>query len=270
MSCAPRHLTLVCRLNTKHIDTIRSKVLQRTQLFLFITCGTLIQIGCTTEPAFPRPDESTLPVPGNQGKISISSVTDVSLTLNWIRASDIYTLREALEYLVYQSTSPNIDTVETMEANGTPLGGYATFTTAMLNVTGLTPSTTYYFNIIVRNSTGGKAAYAMQMLDAAPLAGGGGAISATIPVAGQVNLVWTQATDFITPQPFLQYMVYQSTLANLTTVAQVLANGTAVSVYTAGIGTLTLIKPVAATAYYWNVIAKDAAGNMTAYTQVLK
>jgi len=242
-----------------------------SHLFLPLSfLGGLLFFSCSAEPQEPRPDESTLPIPGNQGKIAISSVTDVSLTLNWIRASDAYTLRDALEYLVYQSTSPNIDTVTNMETNGTPLGAFAPFTIATLNVSGLTPSVTYYFNIIVRNSTGGKAAYTMQMLDAAPLVGGGGAITATIPAAGQVNLLWTQATDFVTPQPVLQYIVYQSTLANLTTVAQILANGTAASAYSAGIGSLTLTKSVSTTVYYWNIIVKDAAGNMSAYTQTMK
>lgn len=121
------------------------------------------------------------PVPGNGGVITSVSNPDTTLTLNWTKASDNYTAEADLTYFVYRSDSNNIDTVQNTEDNGTLLniGGAADINT--YNVSGLNPGTTYYFNVIVADEAGYKAAYSS--LDAAWKSSDAGLIS----VAGQTD-----------------------------------------------------------------------------------
>ncbi|MDP1395385.1 S-layer homology domain-containing protein [Lysinibacillus capsici] len=109
----------------------------------------------------------TIDIPNNSpptitnGAITSSNITTSGVQLDWAKASDDITAQEDLEYQVYQSSSNNIDTVSTIELNGTPLGGY-TKDSNSFNVTGLAANTTYYFNIIVKDTNGNKSAYLMQ------------------------------------------------------------------------------------------------------------
>ncbi|WP_240421852.1 fibronectin type III domain-containing protein, partial [Paenibacillus periandrae] len=70
---------------------------------------------------------------------------------------------------VYQSSSNNLDTVANIETNGTAVGSY-TADIGTYSVTGLTESTTYYFNVIVKDEAGNKTAYTTKQVttDAAP------------------------------------------------------------------------------------------------------
>ena len=98
------------------------------------------------------------PTPGNSGTITSASVASTSLTLNWTAGTDNVSTQETLEYLAYRSTSDNITSAADCEANGTAIGSYAA-NIATKDVTGLSSSTTYYFNVIVRDQAGNKAAY---------------------------------------------------------------------------------------------------------------
>ncbi|WP_342557304.1 S-layer homology domain-containing protein [Lysinibacillus sp. FSL P4-0201] len=109
----------------------------------------------------------TIDIPNNNpptitnGAITPSNITTSGVQLDWAKASDDISTQGDLEYQVYQSSSNNIDTVSTIELNGTPLGGY-TKDSNSFNVTGLAANTTYYFNIIVKDTNGNKSAYIMQ------------------------------------------------------------------------------------------------------------
>ncbi|MED3796633.1 S-layer homology domain-containing protein [Lysinibacillus capsici] len=111
----------------------------------------------------------TIDIPNNNpptitnGAINPSNITTSGVQLDWAKASDDITAQEDLEYQIYQSSSNNIDTVSTIELNGTPLGGY-TKDSNSFNVTGLVANTTYYFNIIVKDTDGNKSAYTMQQV----------------------------------------------------------------------------------------------------------
>ncbi|RUT29017.1 hypothetical protein EJP77_16585 [Paenibacillus zeisoli] len=93
--------------------------------------------------------------------INASNVTPHGATLNWAKATDNLSLSSSLQYQVYRSASPNIDTVSNIEANGTAIGGY-TADIGTYQVAGLAPGTTYYFNVIVKDTDGNKSAYTMQ------------------------------------------------------------------------------------------------------------
>ncbi|MFM9535781.1 S-layer homology domain-containing protein [Lysinibacillus sp. IITD104] len=109
----------------------------------------------------------TIDIPNNNpptisnGTITTSNITTSGVQLDWAKASDDISAQEDLEYQVYQSSSNNIDTVSTIELNGTPLDGY-TKDSNSFNVTGLAANTTYYFNVIVKDTDGNKSAYMMQ------------------------------------------------------------------------------------------------------------
>ena len=115
------------------------------------------------------------PVAGNNGTITVSSITKNSLNLNWTAAEDAVTTDGTqLEYYVVMSAADNISTAEDCEANGTPLnpGGTANITT--FNVTGLSASTTYYFNIAVMDVVGNIGMYTTVTATTASSSGGGG------------------------------------------------------------------------------------------------
>lgn len=111
----------------------------------------------------------TIDIPNNNpptitnGAINPSNITTSGVQLDWAKASDDITAQEDLEYQIYQSSSNNIDTVSTIELNGTPLDGYIKDSNSF-NVTGLAANITYYFNIIVKDTDGNKSAYTMQQV----------------------------------------------------------------------------------------------------------
>lgn len=101
---------------------------------------------------------NNVPVPGNGGLITNGVVTDTSVQLFWTRASDVETAQADLEYSLYQSESNNISTPDEAEANGTMVEDWqADMTYVEVNL--LSPGITYYFNVVVRDGDGGRAAY---------------------------------------------------------------------------------------------------------------
>ena len=98
----------------------------------------------------------------SDGTISVSNISSSGIRLDWTKATDNITAQNDLEYRVYQSSSNNIDTVSNIEANGMALGNGFSKDLATINVTDLSPSTTYYFNIIVKDAAGNKSVYTMQ------------------------------------------------------------------------------------------------------------
>ncbi len=102
--------------------------------------------------------DTTAPTPGASGAITFTNVSDVSMRINWTKATDDSTLQSALSYEVRRSLSNNISTVALAEANGTIAQAYTTDINTFLQ-TGLTQNTTYYWNIIVKDTNGNKAVY---------------------------------------------------------------------------------------------------------------
>jgi len=80
-------------------------------------------------------------------------------TLNWQAATDDFTSQEYLRYFVYQSSSNNITTADDCEANGILLNEGGTVNITTYAVKDLTVNTTYYFNVVVSDMVGNKAAY---------------------------------------------------------------------------------------------------------------
>ncbi|MCM0627168.1 InlB B-repeat-containing protein, partial [Lysinibacillus sp. OL1_EC] len=104
--------------------------------------------------------EDLIPPEISNPSILVKNNSNNSVRLNWLKATDNITSTEDLEYQVYQSTSNNIDTVSHIETNGIALGNYSK-DIATFDIPDLLQNTTYYFNIIVKDSAGNKTAYTM-------------------------------------------------------------------------------------------------------------
>ncbi|MBY0121148.1 cadherin-like beta sandwich domain-containing protein [Bacillus sp. S/N-304-OC-R1] len=108
--------------------------------------------------------DSTAPTAGNGGEISSADITASGAKLIWAKATDGITAQSDLEYQVYQSDSNNIDTISNIEENGILLGSGFTKDISSFDVTSLSPNTTYYFNVIVKDQSGNKSAYSMKQV----------------------------------------------------------------------------------------------------------
>ncbi len=98
------------------------------------------------------------PVSGNDGLIVSSNITSSSVKLDWTPAIDNFTTQGDLEYQIYQSTSSNFNTMGEVES-GIPVSDRFTKDLNTLDVTGLSPNTIYYFNVLVRDEAGNKSIY---------------------------------------------------------------------------------------------------------------
>lgn len=84
------------------------------------------------------------------------SVTSTTIGIAWSRAVD----EEPLEYQVYSSLSPNIDTVDSMQANGVLELDWI-LDVDSYTLSGLTPNTVYYINVLTRDVDNNYLAYCM-------------------------------------------------------------------------------------------------------------
>ncbi|MCL2041536.1 MAG: autotransporter-associated beta strand repeat-containing protein [Bacteroidales bacterium] len=222
--------------------------------------GTLLLLTATIEDLVP-------PVPG-AGVNGAADITSVSLS--WSAATDNQTPQDNLRYYVYQSSSNNIATVANCEANGTLLNAGGTVNITGYDVTGLTPKTTYYFNVVVADMANNKAAYTTKELttleapDITPPTPGTGVDGNA--GADMAVLFWSAATDDVTPQSELRYFVYQSADDNIATVSGCETNGTLLNAGgTLNLTTYDVTGLTIDVTYYFNVVVADNAGNKAVY-----
>ncbi len=209
------------------------------------------------------------PAPGNYGIINFAGTTMQETAISWAKASDEATYFEDLEYALYMSTSSNIATVANAEANGTMIMDYE-LDVASFPMTDLVPGTTYYFNVLVRDELGNKSAYEMGAVTTvadtlAPVPGNSGSVLSDSAMTSSVRISWSKAEDDITEQSDIAYVLYKSMSNNISTVAQMESNGTVVMGYTADVTEFNVTGLNTSSVYYFNVAAKDAAGNKAAY-----
>ena len=103
-------------------------------------------------------EDTTAPSPGDNGTLSTSNKTSSSIDLTWDKASDNVTATSELQYSLRYSMSDNIGTVSDAETNGSEAKAWGTDISSV-TVGGLTSGTQYYFNVLVRDGSGNKAAY---------------------------------------------------------------------------------------------------------------
>lgn len=102
-----------------------------------------------------------------------------------------------------------------------------------------------------------------------PVPGNSGTITTSGVTQTSITLNWTLGTDDTSPQSTLQYKGYQSLSNNITTVANMAANGTVVFNLTTNISTATVSTGLnCGTTYFFNLYLQDQAGNTAPYTTV--
>lgn len=134
----------------------------------------------TIDKIVPTVSISTIPTPyisGNTGAInsknvnwssnrngsytSGSSCSDGTVLFSGTATSGVInteTIQASLQYKVVRSLSNNISSVAAAESNGTVVQDWTT-DIATVNVTSLTASTTYYFNVLVKDGVENKGIY---------------------------------------------------------------------------------------------------------------
>lgn len=120
------------------------------------TAGNLITGGYTGDEGYSV--DKTAPIIGGSGLITTGDLSSSSVKLTWMAASDSFTAVGSLRYKVVYSTSSSISTVADALSNGSVAKDWTTDLTT-LTVTGLSPKTDYYFNVLVTDAVGNVSAY---------------------------------------------------------------------------------------------------------------
>ncbi len=92
------------------------------------------------------------------GGLTYASLWGFGASFGWNAATDAVTPQSSLEYKLVRSSSSNISTVTDAQNNGNTVMNWSSNTTSY-TVNNLSPSTTYYFNVIVRDSLGNMSVY---------------------------------------------------------------------------------------------------------------
>lgn len=198
---------------------------------------------------------STDPTPPTfAGLADITLITTTSMRLSWQAATDDVTPQSKIQYLIYVSTvsggqnfaSPNFTT--------------ATGATSF-DVTGLNPDTTYFFVVRAMDERGNldtntaeKSAKTLALPDTQPPAFEG-VLSASPLLPQSIDLSWNPASDNVTPQSRIVYLVYRS----ITSGGENFAIPGFVTSPGATHFTVTGLTP--ATTYFFVVRARDESGN---------
>jgi len=190
------------------------------------------------------------------GLSAISNVTGTSAQLSWAAAIDNVTPQANIVYLIFQATSPSGEIYATPSYTTAP--GATNFI-----VTGLTPVTTYYFVVRAKDGAGNIDGNTIENTtstpDTIPPVFAGLSLVSNITLS-TMDLSWAPATDNVTPQGSIKYLIYQAT-------------SPAGEVYTAptysttpGATSYTVTGLTTGTTYYFVVRAQDGAGNIDSNT----
>jgi len=223
---------------------------------------------------------STLDVipPALGSAITFSSVGATSLTVSWGEATDDVTAADALQYkLVRAGDAAAIDTLE--EADGISgadliLDFTANATTAPL--TGLAPTTSYAFGVVVKDGAGNKALFAPETISTLDVSAPapGNALSFTSVMATSLTVEWGAATDDVTAASDLEYKVVRgastSAIDSVEEVDAITSGPQLVLDYTANATSAPATGLSSSSTYAFAVVVRDAAGNKAIYSPALQ
>ena len=204
--------------------------------------------------------------------ITFSTFTANTITLHWMKAADNVTPVSALQYWVVSSLQSNVSSIEDVLNNGT-IVKYWTPNIDTITATGLSLSTTYYFNVLVRDEAGNTTVYTIGTKITAvsndidmPTPGNTGTLTFSSIKLTSITVNWTKAIDNMTSQVNLQYKVVRSLTNNIDTVQNATNNGILVQDWTPDITSVVASGLSPGTTNFFNVLVRDEAGNIAAYT----
>ena len=201
------------------------------------------------------------PVVGSVGTVSITYMGVDSLEASFGLAADDHTDTGALLYKVVHSSSE-----ESLSASSTTLFNWQTFNSGILTVTDLT-ATPYYFLLMVKDSLGQITNYTP--FSNAPSRPADSSIVGTATGADSIELNWNTSTHSFLNPTVLQYQVYISTSNNISTLADMRANGILVQGWSANLSHFEETGLDTTTAYFFNVVVKTPFGVELAYQSSL-
>lgn len=208
------------------------------------------------------------PVVGNSGLITMTDATTDSLSLHWTAAGDDVTAQNSLMYRVVVSPNNDIDTVDKALANGTLILDWINNRTST-TVNGLDDGTTYYFNVLVKDTHDNIALYntfSYTTADITPPTVGN--LVANDITATSANLIWQQATDTVSDQSTLAYKVIRADSNTIETPESAESNGVCIRDWTTGATTLSVDGLAGETTYYFTVLVRDESTNIASYPSI--
>jgi hypothetical protein len=236
-------------------------------------CSILIVSGCGGSSTRDRADDNVAPVIGSG--IVFSGTSATGTTVSWGAAADNATDSGSLLYKLVVSDSANsINTVLGADAMAEANIIMAwTQNSTSCSALGLSPNTTYYFAVIVKDAAGNMNLYTPASETTSSFADTtapaiGSSISFSGTSATGTTVSWGAATDNVTAQANLSYKLVQaSSSAAIDTVSEADA-AAAVAGWTANLTSYSVSGLSAGTTYYFAVLVQDAAGNKSLYPPV--
>jgi hypothetical protein len=102
-------------------------------------------------------NDTELPIPGNNGDLTISSVNMEDVTVSWSKGSDDISPTETLQYLVYYTTTQPVSGDDVV-STGTAFGDWSSDIDS-IQVTSLLDNVKYYVSIAVKDEVGNTESY---------------------------------------------------------------------------------------------------------------
>ncbi len=194
--------------------------------------------------------------------ISAGNLTKTGLTLIWelFEPEDV----NEIGYQVYMSFSDNIDTIANIIANGEPVVGASGENIATSVITGLTPNTIYYFNIIATDYKNDNTQYRYTKVSVKTL-DESDTTAPSLTDGSAVRTSDTEATVKFTSDEDGQY--YYAVAEDGAGEPEIVTSGAGIA-YTAGETTITNPTGLSAGAKDIYIKVKDAAGNVSSALKI--
>ncbi|ETR68995.1 MAG: hypothetical protein OMM_04225 [Candidatus Magnetoglobus multicellularis str. Araruama] len=109
------------------------------------------------------------PIPGGGSGNAIAQInaSRSAITVQWHPATDNSTAQNDMQYRLYYSSSPNLQSISEIQANGTAVGNWSENITSG-EIAGLDLNADVYVNVLVKDQAGNISTYAQAMVSTLP------------------------------------------------------------------------------------------------------